>query len=86
MPAKACVVCGTPTTQRRCPTHRTNRNGSTRAWRKLRAHALNGQSCALCGQPATHADHITPLAYGGTNHPENIQPTCATCNLKKGAT
>lgn len=32
-----------------------------------------------------HCDHITPLARGGTNYPSNLQLTCPTCNLSKGA-
>ncbi len=45
----------------------------------------NGQ-CVYCqahlGQQY-HADHVKPLAKGGSNWPENIQLTCTTCNLKK---
>jgi 5-methylcytosine-specific restriction endonuclease McrA len=32
-----------------------------------------------------HCDHIEPLKHGGTNHPSNLQLTCPTCNLTKGA-
>lgn len=32
-----------------------------------------------------HADHIMPLALGGSNWPENIQLLCPTCNLEKNA-
>lgn len=30
-----------------------------------------------------HVDHITPLARGGSNGPENIQILCPRCNVRK---
>lgn len=30
-----------------------------------------------------HVDHVTPLAKGGTNYPNNIVCSCPRCNLKK---
>lgn len=32
-----------------------------------------------------HIDHITPIAKGGMNTPDNIQILCPHCNLSKGA-
>lgn len=32
-----------------------------------------------------HIDHITPLARGGTNWPNNLQLLCADCNWRKHA-
>lgn len=32
-----------------------------------------------------HVDHYMPLALGGTNWPDNLQCTCPTCNMSKGA-
>lgn len=30
-----------------------------------------------------HADHLTPLARGGSNHPENIVVSCPKCNISR---
>jgi 5-methylcytosine-specific restriction endonuclease McrA len=54
----------------------------SRAWqRKMRR--LEGK-CQLCGTTDNiTVDHILPLKKGGTNHIDNLQPLCRTCNLKK---
>ena len=67
-----------------------SRNGSTRAWRKVRAFVLDrdGHRCRrplppdgrLCGKPATHAGHIVADVLGGTDHPDNLRAECAGCN------
>ena len=41
--------------------------------------------CAKCGSAENiHMDHVVPLAKGGRHSPDNIQPLCQTCNLRKG--
>ena len=48
--------------------------------------ALQRGKCAACGgllDKGFHADHIVPLALGGSNGRENIQVLCPTCNLSK---
>lgn len=43
-------------------------------------------TCLCCGandKPLT-PDHVIPLACGGSNRIDNIQPLCLSCNLKKG--
>jgi len=35
--------------------------------------------------PATEVDHIVPLASGGTNDLENLQPLCHSCHSRKTA-
>lgn len=43
--------------------------------------------CYLCGLPLSGKlayDHVHPLARGGAHFQQNIRPTHATCNLRKG--
>jgi 5-methylcytosine-specific restriction endonuclease McrA len=37
-----------------------------------------------CNRPATTADHIVPLAYGGTNDLGNLRASCSKCNYAGG--
>ena len=50
---------------------------------------LYGDRCLKCGKQAPEVkitpDHIVPLALGGSNNIENIQPLCWSCNAAKGA-
>jgi 5-methylcytosine-specific restriction endonuclease McrA len=66
---KACTVCGDPSSQARCPAHRTGRNGSTRQSRKQRQRIIirDGYECQHCktyltGDADTHVDHVVSLA------------------------
>lgn len=45
---------------------------------------LMQQSCAECGGPGEHVDHIVPIARGGRHAIGNLQMLCARCNLSKG--
>ena len=38
-----------------------------------------------CTQPATQVDHRIPFRDGGVETLENLQASCANCNLRKGA-
>lgn len=45
-------------------------------------------SCAYCGEYLNgkyHIDHKVPVSRGGTNDLENLQFTCARCNIVKQA-
>ncbi len=42
--------------------------------------------CFWCGKRVGkdyHVDHVVPLSRGGSNWPENLVISCATCNLQK---
>lgn len=39
--------------------------------------------CSCAVGPHYHVDHVTPLAKGGSNGPENIVVSCPSCNLAK---
>ncbi len=60
------------------------------AVRQLRARvARTGEPCWLCGEPFgsladVTADHILPLAHGGTDDPSNYAPAHAACNARRG--
>jgi 5-methylcytosine-specific restriction protein A len=46
------------------------------AWREMRArHLAANPTCVACGQPATHADHVRPVAEGGALDGE-LQSLC----------
>ncbi len=46
-----------------------------------------GFHCELCGisadERALQVDHIVPRNRGGSNHPENLQALCVSCNASK---
>lgn len=61
-------------------------------WDRLRASIL-ARDCGLCQAcqragfvtAATHVDHITPKAQGGTDDPGNLEALCAPCHRRKTA-
>jgi len=60
--------------------------------RSLRDEVLAryGRMCAICGCPLrpgdeVHIDHIVQFAQGGLTEPDNLQPSHAACNLRKGS-
>lgn len=53
-------------------------------WTALCEHY--GHKCLACGATGELvADHVVPIARGGTNTIDNIQPLCRPCNAKKYA-
>ena len=93
MAVRPCIVCGALTRTSRCPAH-TLRNGSSRAWRELRAYVLarDGRRCtALEGGrrcPVTvglEVDHVVALADGGSNRAANLITLCREHHARKSA-
>lgn len=62
------------------------------AWTKLRAIVLAEEPlCRICKRngkvkPASHVDHMTPKAKGGTDHRSNLQALCAEHHTTKTLT
>lgn len=88
--ARVCPQPGCPHLQP-CPTHKDtgSRGGSTRTWRKTRAHILRRDNgiCWICGTPgADSVDHKIPRAHGGSEDPTNLAAAHLACNLRKGST
>lgn len=90
----ACLDCGRPATQSRCPAcaraarprRTTTRHTGNSRYRRLRAQVLQTHpACAYCGRVATEVDHIIPVSAGGTNTIHNLAPACTACNRRKGA-
>ena len=61
---------------------------SGRPWRRLVAAIVARDSgvCWICHLPgATSADHLVPLADGGSNDPENLAAVHIYCNSARSA-
>ena len=72
----------------------TKRVGRSNRDRHRQLIARGHPNCGICRQPINYtlphldprsfvADHIVPLAKGGTNHPTNLQPAHRKCNRDK---
>lgn len=64
-------------------------NSASRRRRRAWLMEAQGGRCAYCREKLgreVHIDHVMPLALGGHNRRSNLQLTCPTCNLSKGAT
>jgi 5-methylcytosine-specific restriction endonuclease McrA len=57
---------------------------SSAEWERLLA--MHDYSCAYCGSAENITrDHMTPIARGGRDEPDNVVPACRSCNSQKGA-
>lgn len=56
---------------------------------RLAVFIAAGGQCAYCPTMTTletfHADHVRPVAQGGSDDPENLACACGPCNQSKGA-
>ena len=56
-------------------------------WSMLRdeCFAEHGRTCVYCGKaPATVIDHVLPESRGGKSTPDNLLPSCNSCNITNG--
>jgi len=63
------------------------RPGGSRPWRRTVASIITRDAgiCHLCGKPgANSADHLIPVAQGGTDHPTNLAAAHLQCNKIRG--
>lgn len=62
------------------------RPGSTRRWRRTRKRIFrrDGYRCTECGAvDRLEADHVKPVAAGGTDDDDNLRTLCFTCNRSR---
>jgi len=81
--------------------HKANPEASVTAAHKRRVHKVGNKSfvvttkemkriwnsaCVYCGATENiNADHVVPIAKGGSHGIGNLQPLCKSCNSSKGA-
>lgn len=56
-------------------------------WQKTKAAVLrrDRHKCRDCGGRATTVDHVWPRAWGGSDHPSNLEAVCEPCHDKRTA-
>lgn len=88
---KACMVCGAPSPDVRCPKHQLRDRTITRRQR-LRILARDRWVCQECGvalkpgrdaDDSAHVGHRVALADGGSDDDRNLYASCRRCNLKR---
>ena len=92
--------CPEPTDRTRCAHHERllarerdrergtpTERGYDAAYQAARRRVLAASDvCWRCGRPgATTADHVVPLAHGGSSDDENLRACCLSCNASAGA-
>lgn len=72
------------TSRRRANLSKAEGSFTQKEWKALCLKYEN--TCLCCGSKEKMTpDHVVPLARGGTNDIQNIQPLCRSCNSRKGA-
>jgi 5-methylcytosine-specific restriction endonuclease McrA len=78
--------CATYFENRRTRKKQASGSFSSQEWKALKIHY--DYTCLRCGRQEPEirltADHVVPLAKGGSNFIDNIQPLCRFCNTSKG--
>jgi 5-methylcytosine-specific restriction endonuclease McrA len=98
MPLTACLVCGLPSTGRRCARHELTARPRGRPHQRTRQRIFDrdGWRCQECGtqlDPRPHRSnsavlgHRSPrvLAGAGVDDYANLYSSCADCNSTRGA-
>ncbi len=84
MPRRPCLICGEAIAPGPCPHCGTRpRNGSTRAWRTVRATVLarDHHRCTRCGTTEQlEVHHLVPVAEGGTVDLDRLTVLCSPCH------
>lgn len=65
---------------------KTPNNKAQIRYRALTTHIFHRDEnkCCFCGSKTNLSlDHIVPKRFGGSNHPQNLQTLCRSCNSKK---
>ncbi|WP_425585929.1 HNH endonuclease [Streptomyces thioluteus] len=86
--AGACLEHAPKRVDPRKPWSNTSRRNQARSagWNSLRLRILRRDSytCYRCGSSsASEVDHIVPVAFGGTDDPQNLSAICRTCHREK---
>jgi hypothetical protein len=97
VPLRACLGCGRPTRDRRCPDCRLPPRPRGNAFEPTRQRIAerDGWRCAICHEPidpslkrphpmALHVGHVTARVEGGADRDANYAATHADCNLRLG--
>ncbi len=69
--------------RRRCRAHGVDQ--VVKPFTRRQLIELKGDRCFYCADGAfEHIDHVIPVAAGGHHVIENVAPSCASCNGRKG--
>lgn len=57
-------------------------------FKRVKVYAKTNGHCAYCGDNLCEedfaVDHVYPRSLGGSNHIDNLMPSCHSCNASKG--
>ena len=82
-PPVHCPTCGRAHRSGvRCPSLPKITRGRGRPWRRIRERLIDDNPyCQRCGaRPSQIAHHVTPVAEGGSDEPDNLLAVCEPCH------